>query len=234
MNQSTIVIEEIFETQRGCGRRYAGRRRFGLYLFGGCFAESCERLPFPLQPCSCCGRPYIQNRNMMRFYHETVLKYDVEPRCHLHDVGSRHENSHHHERCPVCCPSLVIEEGQWSWQFWVGTEYTPKQFIEEAEREGISKRIPRLPKEFEWGQWVYLLHRWAMVDSAELGDDQRELVSPGIFYVFKPSELHIVVETLDSMKLPEEALDIYYKNQEHARFLYVRNDSEQKEMFDGT
>jgi hypothetical protein len=87
--------------------------------------------------------------------------------------------------CPLLVPTRLDQVGL----LGVGVKYYPmtQDFIREARTMGISKRIPRLPREFKVGEtWVFLSHPKAVVRTAVNQEGVLMEEVPGIFYVFKP------------------------------------------------
>jgi hypothetical protein len=87
----------------------------------------------------------------------------------------------------------------------------PKDFIEEAIRLGVSKRIPRVPKELELGKtWVFLAHKKAIeiyANDTLLPDMEIEKFHPGIFYAFIPEAIEVLVDE----GFAKEEIDAYKK-----------------------
>ena len=81
---------------------------------------------------------------------------------------------------------------------WVGVKHYPlvSQFCEEAERMGVSRRLNYKPRKLEIGKtWVLLAHGKAITNAIEGTNGTKDMVqSPGIFRVFRPTALEIVVE----------------------------------------
>lgn len=106
---------------------------------------------------------------------------------------------------------------------WVGEQFypTPQDFLNEAARMGISRRIPAVPLEFELGQtWVWLAHLrtiWNGPDSEE-GE-----YTPGVFRIFKPTVDYVVAQDDDEDKLQKMADKGY-------RLVRVHREGEQTEF----
>jgi len=90
---------------------------------------------------------------------------------------------------------------------WVGAEYTPDSFTEEARRMGVSKRIPFIPKEFHTGNWVFLAYKHVIANSRKQdipGDSKKRAFAPGVFYAFRSTRVEKIVtqtqfDDLDAM-----------------------------------
>jgi len=234
-----VQVEISLEAARGCGFRRTGKDGFGLYLVGGAPGEPCERLPFPLTACPCCGAGIKFTRSMTQIdatslFAETVIPFCTSP------MGPRGKlyvepQSHHHYACPLCNPHGVD-----GWLMWVGRQhYTAPGFMREAAERGISKRIGALPRDFKVGEsWVYLAHldavgpwlpqypeREAWLASATPGE-----FAPmhGVITVYRP-RLEVVVNTTDLDELPEYAKKLAEKH--GARLVkVVRNEPVQTEI----
>ena len=90
---------------------------------------------------------------------------------------------------------------------WVGNEYTVETFQEEADRLGVSKRIPAIPRGLAVGvDWVYLAKRQIIPESAQMwlpGQVQEKAgYGPGVFEVFRPARIEKIVTELT----PEDEL----------------------------
>jgi hypothetical protein len=67
----------------------------------------------------------------------------------------------------------------------------PAEFAAEAGRQGISRRVPGIPRGFVVGQtWVLLAHRLGV-----LCPDGNRL--PGVFHLFRPAAIEYVVRPDD-------------------------------------
>jgi len=101
------------------------------------------------------------------------------------------------QHCPVCHPP------EKAFMLWVGEKFypTPQDFAIEAEKLGISKAVPSIPKDFELGKTiVYLAHRKALNLYVEtknnlIGYEIKK--HAGIFMSFKPTHFEILVKESD-------------------------------------
>ncbi len=106
---------------------------------------------------------------------------------------------------------------------WIGERFyhTPKDFIDEARKYGISKRINAIPQDVKLGDtWIYLAHPEGyshMVNNIEdcRCKEKPELMGnflnhnelrPAIIYAFKPKRIEIPVRK-DTP--PEEIIDLH-------------------------
>ncbi|MBA7701193.1 hypothetical protein ES703_109926 [subsurface metagenome] len=130
-----MAVEQI----RGCGFRKVG----GMYLFGEYISSPCDRMPFPLTTCPVCGQGIKVSRGFT----------EVNP----HRLWGIHQDCKDNFRpCFLCDPQ---DELAYIMLVGAGSYKTPQDFLEEAHRMGISKRIPFIPKGMELGKTVvYLAH----------------------------------------------------------------------------
>ena len=120
------------EGERGCGYRKVG----GIYLMGSGLAEPCERVPWVLEVCPCCGGGIKPSRAPTWINPQELFADDIEPLC---DPTIR---DHRHSMCPMCKArpekALLI---------WVGERHYPfpHDFIKEGAEMGFSRRIRAIP-----------------------------------------------------------------------------------------
>jgi hypothetical protein len=166
------MLRKEEKIERGCGYRQVG----GLYLVCDAMGFSCDRLPFELEGCPCCGGQWRFSRGIIKTNAWLIFKEN-------HSICIDTSPS----LCPVCKPSDKI-----AGLMWVGeNNYTPKSFIEEAAKYGVSKRIARIPEFIQLGKtWIFLAHRKAM-------DNKK----PGIFMAFIPQRIEKIAK--ESEATPE-------------------------------
>jgi hypothetical protein len=131
------------EARRGCGFREVKK----LYLVGEYTPVFCDRLPLPIGECPYCH----QGIHFVRSF----TKLDALKMFGLHGDVCKDE----HRPCFICDPtnkpSYVMMVGENSYP-------TPQDFMVEAEAQGISKKIPFIPKDMKLGETVlYLAHNKA-------------------------------------------------------------------------
>lgn len=150
---------------RGCGYRKVG----GLYLVCSPGGFECDRLPFELESCPCCGGQWRFSRGIIK----TAI-----------DLLFREKHNPCKWKCSLLCPACMIPQEIAGLQ-WVGeNNYTPESFIKEAKQYGVSKRIGRIPSFVELGKtWIFLAHRKAI-----------ENTRPGIFFAFIPQQIELVAK----------------------------------------
>ena len=130
MGRATITIAS--EPQRRCGYRKVG----GLYLVSDPGSSApCDRLPMPIVPCPCCGE-------QPRFHRSIAM---IDPFV----LWGNHLDLATGRRC--CETDAMCAPADRGFLMWVGNEYTVENFRQEADRLGVSKRIPAIPKTWQWG-----------------------------------------------------------------------------------
>ena len=191
------------EKKRGCGFRKVG----GLYMVGGGIGIPCDRLPFELAVCSCCGQGIKQARgwtwvDVSKLFQGPHRKYQLS---HIYPgavVGSS-PCTCMTGMCPLCFyPENMKKAGL----LWIGEKFykTPAQFVKEGIDLGFSRRIKAVPQGFKIGEtWVLLAHAKAVIDPTYLKQDTvAPLDKPGIFYAWRPQRLEKLV--LESTRGTEE------------------------------
>jgi len=158
------------EPVRGCGYRRVG----GMYLCGDYISVPCDRIPFPLTTCPTCGQGIKVNRGFTeinpyslfgihaRVAGERVLASGTfgRPTDTLRITYTQEPCKDPIHPCFLCDP-----KDQPAYIMLVGERFytTPEDFMEEARRLGVSKRIPFVPKGLELGKTVlYLAHNKAV------------------------------------------------------------------------
>jgi len=209
------------EKVRGCGFRKSGAGGVGQYMMGGKLGDACERLPMPLTVCPCCGQGYKFARNFTWIDPGQMFAPGLSPRCG--EFPDKANESHRHNICPMCSPALVA--GDRGGLIWIGAKHykTAEVFLEEAREMGISRRLPAIPNGFEFGEhYVYLAHKAAVIPCIrdfEIGEDEIPKPTPGVFSVFKPTHVDLVID--DENDIPEKAVRLMEKHGDHARLVKV-------------
>lgn len=205
------------ESKRGCGWRQPG----GLYLVSGQLSEPCPRLPVEMTVCPCCGEGIRPARG---FTWVDGAKL-IPPTVHGSDEHNlvcplspaRDESGGYAERYPGDHAHYVARLGERTGLIWIGEQHykTPREFMQEAGRMGVSRRITAVPRDFKVGEtWVLLGHRKAVL-SGYLGDDGEQytveqylsrempyqenggpkaIFSPGIITAFRPTAIEYIVK----------------------------------------
>lgn len=237
MVEKVILIEQA----RGCGYRKPGKGGVGLYLMGDGLPEPCERLPWPLTVCPCCGAGIKFSRAWTWIHLASLMPTSTEPKCILWDLQVRAKAPdewteaeaeavarHHHHQCPCCSPDRAEPRAG---LLWIGqNHYTPQAFIREALERGISRKLPSIPRGFEPGKtWVLLAHKRALLGQDEQG---KPTASPAIFYAYKPTHFDLVVADIE--KIPDTAHRLAEALGEgNARIVQVVRDIGQPALFEG-
>lgn len=178
------------EARRGCGYRKVG----GLYLVGPGGGCECDRLPFPVKTCPCCGQGIKQARGW------TWIDLPLL-------TGGNHAACRDTFACPLC---MAVEQIGRAGLVWIGARFypTPGDFAAEVAEMGISRRIAAVPRGFKLGEtWVLLAHPRGMTCPQCLGGglakgDQGHLPCehcensgklPAIFRVFQPTAIEKIL-----------------------------------------
>jgi len=170
------------EEKRGCGYR----KVHGLYLMGSGLEVVCDRLPFLLKECDCCGFvPHMFrgftwiNKRYLGNHNEEIEKLRLA--WVTDEVGRGIKDCSCHCHCPICYPRSNLQK-RYGFMWVGGYAYTPESFIEEAKRLEVSKRITYMPKDLKIGDWILLAHKKA-------GHNQK----PAIFYAFKLNRIEYLI-----------------------------------------
>lgn len=188
-----MAVEQI----RGCGYRQVG----GLYLCGQGLWVECDRLPFTVGSCPVCGqgihfaRAFTEINPLALFKEHYGCQDEFIP-------------------CKMCQPRADL-----AYIMMVGSRYyTPASFIREGFEQGISKRIPFVPKKLKLGETViYLAHpKVEMPDKSPTGnvipdkEAQFRLLEAerkgekrlAIFAAFTPQRVELIIR--DTEATPEK------------------------------
>lgn len=181
------------EARRGCGYRKVG----GIYLVSDALGAPCDRMPYPLEVCPCCGAGVKPARGWtwidpVKLFGEHMGCRDTLP-------------------CPICQPAFffgektlvngkTLETAKRAGLLWIGDQfYSPTEFLSEAAMLGVSRRISAVPRGFKVGEtWVFLAHskachRWDINKVDPHGQIGELEEYPGIFCVFKPKRIELIV-----------------------------------------
>lgn len=229
-----MEVQISYESERECGYRKPSKDGVGIYLRGLGKSQYCERLPFPLVTCPCCGGGFKYTRGFTWIDPMALLSPYSEPKCYLHaplnalgdTAFGKGTDKHDHERCWTCNPELL---GSRAGLIWVGEQHyaTPQIFMAEAERMGISRKIAAIPQGFEVGVHAIFLSHAKSILSTELSKDGRLQYAPGIFMAFKPTHIDLVIDDPD--KVPDKAIEIAKRlGPDKVRIVKVVRDSKEE------
>jgi hypothetical protein len=193
-----VVISE--ESARGCGFRKPAKDGVGIYLVGPGDGRPCGRLPFALHACPVCsqgikagrGWQWIVPSKLFAVVYRAV-ENEGPGKCRLPMAD-----------CEVCPLGIGVPEGKHG-LIWIGGSYysNAADFTAEAHQMGISRKIKAVPLGFELGTTiVYLAHR-NVVDTGEKDENDKPKLGPGVFTVFKPTGIDLVIN--DENNVPEKA-----------------------------
>ena len=173
------------ESARGCGYRKPG----GIYLVAGGLSAPCGKLPIPLDVCPTCSHGIKPSRGWTWINGTALAAAAVcsAGACHSCPLGY-FEGRKQGAKAPGRVGLL-----------WIGEQFyaTPQDWIREAGRMGISRRLSKIPKGFELHKtWVWVAHRRAIRNADGT-------FAAGVFQVFKPTAIEYVVtgrETDDELE----------------------------------
>lgn len=182
------------EKKRGCGYRKVG----GLYLMGTGYSVPCDMLPLKLKSCPTCGFEIPFYRGFQWIKKAWIIHFSEE---HHNARAMKAERcSHTYEKVPTKCPLCFPEENSLEKYglMWVGSRYyTPESFALEANKVGVCKKIPRIPKGLEIGKtWVLVAHTKVPFSDVfdERGIRKKEPeYHPAVFYAFKPTAIEMPI-----------------------------------------
>jgi hypothetical protein len=195
------------DKERGCGWRKEG----GTYLVSGGISVPCGRLPVIVEKCPCCGGGIKPSRGYTW----------IDPRKLLegHDCAFHGKKGGLWDMDRFCrtCPLHPGKEPEKAGLLWVGGKFypTPEDWMKEAKEQGVSRRIPAVPKGFKVGEtWVLVAHREAIKEacpdcqgegggngghlSCDTCKNTGEIFRPAIFHAFLPQAIEYVVKEGDS------------------------------------
>lgn len=153
------------EAKRGCGYRKVG----GLYMVSGGLASPCGRLPIELHVCPTCNAGIKQTRAWQWIKPRALLANGAA--CDLTPMVGRTTRC---AACPLDPENLPETAGL----LWIGEKFYPtaREFMAEAHRLGVSRRIPAIPRNFKLGEtWVLVAHPKALERTPKTDDERAEL-----------------------------------------------------------
>ena len=183
------------EQIRICGYR----KVHGVYIVGSLGSATCDRLPMPIARCPVCSSGIKFSRGVQ------YLNFTKYAGSHFKNVMNEDISCKDGVGCPICSPNVFKQPYS---LLWVGQEYTPRSFINEALKLGVSKRVPAKPRKMKAGDIVLLSHNDTMnginfVNNYELNDDEDDNNDngnttapknhPGIFAAFVVSAIEKLI-----------------------------------------
>ena len=221
-----VVI--LREGKRGCGYRKPSKDGVGIYLRGSPFSEECERLPWMLDTCPCCGQGYKFSRSFTWINPMNMFDPYVEPRCSLLMPKDPFPD-HRHEQCWMCNPELL---GSKAGLIWIGEKFYPRpfDFMQEAAVMGISRKIGAIPNGFEVGEHaIFLAH---LRTFAAPQPDGKVNYTAGVFAAFKPTSIDLVID--NEHRVPDKAIELAKRvGKDKVRIVKVIPDREENESEEG-
>jgi hypothetical protein len=196
----TVKAEISVEAERGCGHRKPAKDGVGIYLVGPKTGAPCGRLPFALAACPVCGGGIHAARGWTWIEPRKLFGPPVRA-CEKRATLVGWSPAMH---CAACPMGLGMPEGRHG-LVWIGEAHykCPSDFLAEAHRMGVSRKIKAVPKGFELGKTtVYLAHRFA-VPTGAIDDKGQPVMGPGVFSTFCPTGIDLVIA--DAEKVPEKA-----------------------------
>lgn len=170
------------EARRGCGFRKIG----GKYLIGGRDGINCFRFPLPLDVCPTCHSGIKVTRGWTWVRPEALF------------AGSGCAGINVCARCPLQDLSVLADAKGRCGLLWVGEKFyaTPEAFMAEVREQGISRRVPTVPKGAKPGvTWVLLAHRKAVPTMIDHGTIVHR---PGVFMAFRLTAIEACISEMDA------------------------------------
>ena len=214
---TSVVVST--ESARGCGYRKPDKTGVGIYLVAPGMGHPCMRLPLPLHACPTCSGGIKPSRSWT--WIEPQKLFEAAPPCPLEPalpgiVGNSRvahgkvRRTQLHVECRVCFAGHAMPAGRHG-LLWIGEGFykKPEDFLAEAKRMGVSRKVSAIPKGFKLGETiVYLAHRYAVAPQISEGFVEQGLPenahgTPGIFAIFKPAGVDLVID--DEKNVPERA-----------------------------
>jgi hypothetical protein len=206
-------VQTRVEGARGCGYRKPG----GLYLVSGQLSEPCPLLPYETHVCPTCGegiRPargytWVDGAKFIPPVEHGTLEHNAV--CPLSPKLPRELTDEELALPPhkLGEPEVLSRIGRCG-LIWIGEQHykTPREFMAEAARMGVSRRITQVPRDFVIGEtWILLGHRKAITKAcSECGDEAHADAEcpvcngegfehrPGVITAFRPTAIEYVVK----------------------------------------
>ena len=172
------AVQVVYDRKRKCG----WRKNQGIYLVSNEQSVPCGKLPLPLTTCPTCSHGIKPSRSWTWINIDELTKGIECPIAAFSPSGDCY------------CP-LNTQLGRIGLLF-IGEKFyhSPKEYNDEANDQGISRRIKFVPRDFKLGMWVALAHRKAIVKKM-VGENGtvKEVYTSAIFRVFKSSRIEYVL-----------------------------------------
>lgn len=172
-----MKVNRIRVSKRKCGERKPG----GFYFVGGPPQPDPYGWLFRAVKCSCGIQFMKPSRNVQH-----CLPYDVFPELRPESKDSRKFYS------------FKPLEKAWVVTVDADNYKTPQDWLDEAEVQGISRRINDIPRGFKVGEsWVLVMHakvfdREVTIDEGMLTETTKTIKEPGIIAYFRPRAIQYV------------------------------------------
>lgn len=179
------AVQIRIEGPRGCGYRW---KKGALYVTASKLGVPCGKLPVPVKRCPCCGEGISFSR-AWRWLDEPWRWWE-NIKCDLPDE----------QECRGVCPLRDGHKMNGAYLLWIGEQHypTPEAWVEEAMRMGVSRRIAgdQIPRNLVVGEtYILVAHSKAIANIPEklqVGDKVE--YTPGIFHVFIPQAIEVLVD----------------------------------------
>jgi len=197
------------ESARGCGFRKPDKTGVGIYLVAPGMGYPCARLPLPLHACPTCSGGIKPSRSWTwiepRKLFASAPHCPLEPLVSVSQIAGIKGKRQLAVECRVCFAGHAMPEGRHG-LLWIGEGFykTPQNFLAEAQRMGVSRKVSAVPKGFNLGETVvYLAHRLAITVPVAERVPGEPTEKPGVFAIFKPAGIDLVID--DEKNVPERA-----------------------------
>lgn len=195
------AISISHDSQRGCGWRTV---KGALYFVSDGPGFPCGMLPLELKPCATCAAMGLKCRVA-----PTRGFTWISPKG-LFDWGELTCDGRQGP-CAGCSMSHIATLER-AGLLWIGEKFydTPTDFVREAQRLGISRRLPHdhIPKGFKIGEdFVLLAHKKAVLRMSDGTDGKLMDYFPGIFQIFKPLRIEVICDGTEDDETIQGYLD---------------------------
>jgi hypothetical protein len=202
------------EPERMCGYRQVG----GLYFVCPPTFYSCDRLPLIIPKCPCCGEHPRFTRGVARIDPQRVFdehKFSGPFGCN----------------CPTTCTVCYPERK--AYLMWVGKDYTYESLVTEAKTLGISKRIPRLPRDYKKGDEIFLAMKSFIVDKNDKRFKHDAVVmsfTPNLVeYLMEKKKTYTKKEKAKVRELYDQGITIVYVDRTPENAVHFKRSKERKQ-----